>query len=126
MRGSATRESPKIEPFSGLDDNSRRRAPLAAARHLIAHPGGDFTVNLGVSAVGVRRDNRKAAVRCLANFDFERNFAEERNAQAFRLRLGAAVTEGVRALAAMRAKEITLVFDDPEHGHVDAPEHGDA
>src|ERR1043166_8751992 len=91
-----------IPGISRLDDDARRRARLAAARHLIAHARGDRAVNLGVRAVRLGGDDRKAGVRCLANFDFERDLAEERNAQAFRLGFGAAMTEWVRALAAMR------------------------
>src|SRR5713226_2562947 len=111
MRGFAMREGLEIGPswgrgISGFDDNSWRRARLAAARHLVPHPCGDVTINLGVGTVRFGGDDRKAGVRRFANFDFERHFAEEWHALAFRLGFGTAMTEQVRALAAMRAEKI--------------------
>src|SRR5271169_4555433 len=87
---------------------------LAGVEQLGAHALGDIEERLRLRAVRRADDDRRAAVRGLADHDVERNLAEERHALFLGLVAGAAVREHVGAASAMRALEIAHVLDDAE------------
>src|SRR6185436_14060870 len=70
---------------------------------LLPRPARDLPINLRLRAVGVGGDDRPAFVGCGADIHVQRHAAEERHAELLRLVLGAAVTENVGALPALRA-----------------------
>src|SRR5271156_1699191 len=93
-------------PVGSAHDDARRGADrLAGVEQFGAHPLGDGEERLRLRAVRRADDDRRAAVRGLADHDVERNLAEERHALFLGLVPGAAVREHVGAASAMRALE---------------------
>src|SRR5690242_11487394 len=107
-----------------LDDDLRRGA--ARRRKAVTHAFGDFTIVLGVLAIRRGRHDRRAAVGFLADRDIEGYFAQEWDSESLSLAPRAAVTEYVRARAALWADESAHVFDDAKDRHIDPPKHGNA
>ena len=74
-------------------------------------------------AFGLTDDDRLAAVGSCPNVDVEGYLAKELNAEAVRFLLRAAVTKNMGFVAAIWAPEVTHVFDNPTHRHLDLAEH---
>src|ERR1035437_4085243 len=118
---------PLRDPSSSLDHDLRRDAPCRyATLDLLKHLGGDLAIDFGVHAVRLGGDHRHAGIRFLADGHVQRHFAEERHALALGFLTRTAMAKYIRTRAATRAQEIAHVFNDAEHRHVHALEHGDA
>src|SRR5437870_13692009 len=88
-----------------LPDVDYRQLPEGLDRRPRSNLRCDFHECLSSRRFRPRDDDRRAAVRVLANRLFEWYRAEERHAQSPRRGLGAAVAEDLMAMAAVRSEE---------------------
>src|SRR5690606_1238225 len=82
-------------------------------------------IGIGLLPLGLDRDDWRAPVREFANARIERNLTQKAHAEPLRLVGGTPMAERLGPAAAMRARQIAHVLDDPENGDVDLVEHGD-
>ncbi len=109
---------------SCLDDDLGSGA--ACPGKAVAHADRDLPIIFGMHAVRRRRHHRRSAIGFFTNRDVERHFPEKRNAEPLGFAPRTAMPEYVRARAALRADKCAHVFDNAQHGHVDAAKHGNA
>src|SRR5256885_11429350 len=83
----------------------------------------DFHEFSGDWGIAVFSRNRQAAIAGFTGCNVDRDLAEERDPEPSRFAFAAAGTEDVVAFPIARAGEVTHVFDQAEHGHVDLLEH---
>src|SRR5215510_1637445 len=83
----------------------------------------DIAINSRMLAVGGCCNYRKSGIRFLAYRHVQRHLAEEGYAKAFRLMPRPTVRKNIGSCAATRAKEITHILNNAEHGNIHAFEH---
>src|SRR5579883_549410 len=108
---------------SAHHDARRRTSPALVRRELLPHPAGNVPVDLRMRAVGHGDDDGMAAVRRGPDVEMQRHLAEERDAELVGLLMRTAMTEDIRTLATLGAKEVAHVLDDAEHRHRHLAEH---